>query len=481
MRSESGEMPDRATGPWQHRVRFGPNGTFAYRPGEVLVNADMAEQAHEQLLRWQSDSDEDLEIELDDSVIADSYVRFTGNFETHQAIDRLHQSGILAQVNHVLFATVCCPPHPSDPDAESFYAHPFYAHPFYAHSFYANPFYAHPFYAHAFDTCGCCKPCSCSGASANPFYAHPFYAHPFYAHADTSPFANGAAQHSGARSSSARPAQAPKKPKRPAVGDVKVAILDTGWAESHTPTGLPNINVDPHGGDRPDEDKDGFLDPAAGHGTFIGGLIEQFAPGCELEITEVLSTYGDGDEVEIAKALYALAQDGDGRRPPDLVNLSFGGYSPLGMGALTRAIQALHEAGAVVVAAAGNDATCLPMFPAVIDGVVGVGALDPKTNEAATFTNYGPWVRACSWGVDLISLFFEGFNGAGPPEKNYDPDNFQGWARWSGTSFATPMVVAALAQVVGNGVSPHDAVDQLISDKSLPRKPMLGTIVDPTK
>jgi hypothetical protein len=54
-------------------------------------------------------------------------------------------------------------------------------------------------------------------------------------------------------------------------------------------------------------------------------------------------------------------------------------------------------------------------------------------------------------------------------------------ARWSGTSFATPMVVAALAQVVGNGVSPQDAVKQLIDDKKLPRKPMLGTIVDPTK
>jgi Subtilase family len=475
-------MPDRATGPWQNRVRFGPNGSFAYRPGEVLVNAEMAEQAQEELIGWQSDSDEGLEVELDDTVIADSYVRFTGNFETHQAIDRLHQRGILAQVNHVLFAAVCCPPHPSDPEAESFYAHPFYAHPFYAHPFNANPFYAHPFYAHTFDSCGCCKPsCSCSGASASPFYAHPFYAHPFYAHADTSPFANGAAQHSGARSSSARPAEAPKKPKRQAVGDVKVAILDTGWAESHTPTGLPKINVDPHGGDRPDEDKDGFLDPAAGHGTFIAGLIEQLAPGCELNVTEVLSTYGDGDEVEIAKALHALAKPDDDTRPPDLVNLSFGGYSPLGMGALTSAIKALHDAGTVVVAAAGNDATCLPMFPAVIDGVVGVGALDAKTNRAATFTNYGPWVRACSWGVDLVSLFFEGFNGAGPPEKNYDADDFQGWARWSGTSFATPMVVAALARVIGGGVSARAAVAQLIDDKSLPRLPMLGTIVDPTK
>ncbi len=474
-------MPDRATGPWQDRVRFGPNGTFAYRPGEVLVNAEVAEQAHERLLEWQSETDEGMAVELDDSVIADAYVRFTGNFETHGAIERLHQSGLLAQPNHVLFATGCCPPHPSDPEAKPFYANPFYANPFYANPFYANPFYANPFYANPFGQCGCCQSsCSCSGASANPFYANPFYANPFYANADTSPFSNRAAQHSGARSSSARPAQAPQASGKQAVGEVRVVILDTGWAETHTPTGLPNINVSPQGGDQPDEDGDGFLDPAAGHGTFIAGLIEQFAPGCAIEIAEVLSTYGDGDEVEIANAVSALARRGANERP-HLVNLSFGGYSPMGMGALTKAISALQQEGTVVVAAAGNDATCLPLFPAVIEGVVGVGALDANTKEAATFTNYGPWVRACSWGVDLVSLFFENFNGAGPPEANYDPDDFQGWARWSGTSFATPMVVAALAQVIGGGVSPRDAVDQLIDDKSLPRSPMLGTIVDPTK
>ena len=146
---------------------------------------------------------------------------------------------------------------------------------------------------------------------------------------------------------------------------------------------------------------------------------------------------------------------------------------------MASAVSDLHTAGVAIVASAGNDGTCTPMYPAVFPEVVGVGALDGN-GGAAPFTNYGPWVRACAAGVDVISIFFEGFNGAEPPVGNLDPDDFAGWARWSGTSFAAPRVVAALVQLVAQGVSPHDAVAQLVDDASLPRRPMLGTVVNPS-
>ena len=471
--------PERPTGPWQTRVRFGPGGAFAYRPGELLVKADVADFANETLERWaeerRAETDEPFELSRDEGLVAESFARFRGSFEPREAMEELHSQGILSQVNHVLFATSCCPPHPSDPSAESFYANPFYANPFYANPFYANPFYANP-------ECGCGCRCGCGHAGdtgANPFYANPFYANPFYANADRSPFADLSSRHTGGRSSSARPAAAPQVPKRPPVQGVRVAILDTGWAKADVPTGLPGINVTALGGDHPDADGDGFLDPASGHGTFIAGIIEQLTPGCDFEVIEVLSTYGEGDEAEIAGVLDALARRPEEERP-HLVNLSFGGYSPLGMAVLARAISALHDAGSVVVASAGNDATCVPMFPAALPHVVGVAALDEE-GKPARFTNYGPWVRACARGGDVVSIFFEGFDGAGPPDQNYDPDRFDGWARWSGTSFAAPAVVAALARSVGHGKTPHDAVARLVDDNKLDRKPMLGTIVDPTK
>ena len=471
--------PDRQTGPWQTRVHFGPDGAFAYRPSEVLVGSEVADFAHEILSRWAEQATEDhgsVPLYRDEDLVAGSFVRFTGSFEAQDALEQLHDRGVLGQVNHVLFANTCCPPHPSDPCAESYYANPFYANPFYANPFYANPFYANPFYANAGSRCGCgC----CGGAGANPFYANPFYANPFYANANPSPFTDSSSQHTGGRSSSARPADAPVKANQASVQGVRVAILDTGWAKAaYTPNGLPGISVTPHGGDLPDEDGDGFLDPAAGHGTFIAGIIEQLTPGCDIELIEVLSTYGDGDEVEIANVLHTLSQRAEEDRP-HIVNLSFGGYSPLGMAALAKAISALHEAGSVVVASAGNDATCYPLYPAALPDVVGVAALD-ENGDAATFTNYGPWVSACAPGANIVSLFFEGFNGAGPRENNYDPDDFKGWARWSGTSFSAPAVVAALARVVAGGTAPHSALAQLIEDVQLVRKPMLGTVVDPT-
>ena len=473
--------PDRPTGPWQTRVRFGPGGAFAYRPGELLVKADVADFANERLLRWAEErraTDETFDLFREEGMVAESFARFRGTFDTREAMEELHSQGILSQVNHVLFATSCCPPHPSDPAAESFYASPFYASPFHASPFHASPFYASPFYASPFYAsagCGCGCRCGCGGETG----ANPFYASPFYASADPSPFADPTSRHTGGRSSSARPAADPQLPQRPPVKGVRVAILDTGWARADVPTGLPGIKVTAYGGDVPDADGDGFLDPAAGHGTFIAGIIEQLTPGSEIEVIEVLSTYGEGDEAEISQVLAAAARRPKGQ-VPHLVNLSFGGYSPVGMAVLTQAISELHAAGAVVVASAGNDATCIPMFPAALPNVVGVAALD-KEGKPARFTNYGPWVRACAPGGDVVSIFFEGFDGAGPPEQNYDPDRFDGWARWSGTSFAAPAVVAALARAIGKGTAPHDAVAQLIDGKELDRKPMLGTIVDPTK
>ena len=148
------------------------------------------------------------------------------------------------------------------------------------------------------------------------------------------------------------------------------------------------------------------------------------------------------------------------------------------MDALADAIADLDGAGTVVVASAGNDATCAPQYPAVLPEVVAVGALDANRNPAP-FTNYGPWVRACTLGVDVVSSFFDGFNGDGPVVDGADADDFRGWARWSGTSFAAPRVVAALARRVTPNRTPHDVVRALIEDEQRERLPMLGTIVLP--
>ena len=102
------------------------------------------------------------------------------------------------------------------------------------------------------------------------------------------------------------------------------------------------------------------------------------------------------------------------------------------------------------MASAGNDGTSQPQYPAAFDGVIAVGAVGP--DGPTPWTNYGDWVDACAPGADLNSSFFAKFDGPEPRVNTVDPDRFEGWATWSGTSFAAPVVVAAIARemVLGN-------------------------------
>ena len=140
----------------------------------------------------------------------------------------------------------------------------------------------------------------------------------------------------------------------------------------------------------------------------------------------------------------------------------------------------------MVVASAGNDASCRPTIPASLPGVVSVGGIGPA--GPAPFSNYGPWVRACAPAVDLVSTFFDRLNPVYPVNPALsDLDDFKGWARWSGTSFAAPAVAAALLRELlalgkaaaspANG-GPVTAVARVVDEPALFRLPGLGTVVN---
>jgi hypothetical protein len=444
-------------------VAFTPGGYVAFRPGELLVRSAVADLAAEHLAAWHREAEINRE-----ALLEDRWTKFTGVPDPSAALGDLRGIGIFAQPNHVLFAHCCCPPHPSSVvdggiGATPFLASSLTANPFLASAVLASPFLASPLLSSAGGG-GCC--CRCGGGGA-------LTASPFLASAGPSPAAAPWFQASGRRRSTARPAPGPEEHDARSGEGVRVAVLDTGLAAVNKPAGLALNNLNGFGdGDEPDEDGDGYLDPVAGHGTFIAGVIEQLAPGCELDVYEVLTTYGDGGEAEIAGVLVKLAA-GDELSRPNIVNLSFGSYSPIGMEVLADAIAALREVGVIVVASAGNDASCAPTYPAALPGVVSVGALD-KGGRPAAFTNYGPWVRACTIGTDVVSWFFDGFDGAEPPHAKGDDDDFHGWASWSGTSFAAPRVVAALAREISAGADP-----QGVLAANQPRRPMLGSVVLP--
>jgi len=343
---------------------------------------------------------------------------------------------------------------------------------------------------------------------ASPVYASPVYASPVYA----SPVYASGYRASGHRTSSARPADAidagrlPPRWTGPARGP-NVLVLDTGlaWEAPKPPYPSPSLpqlapRLERLGPPRPEDvdwpdgmpsaPGDGFLDPAAGHGTFIAGIIEGLAPGCRLGVGRVLGSYGDGAASSIATYVDALIARGGFHVGGDsqdayevelegaIFNLSFGGYAASDMHVLAAMVRRLQDLGAVVVASAGNDGCCRPTFPAALPGVIGVAAIGPC--GPAPFTNYGPWVRACAPGSDIVNSLFLEWNGdVRPLDGGPDPDDFDGWARWSGTSFSSPVVAGALArEMIVSGCTAREAVARVVDAPWLLRLPGLGTVVD---
>jgi subtilisin family serine protease len=290
-----------------------------------------------------------------------------------------------------------------------------------------------------------------------------------------------------ANSSTARPAAArsttdefPRRTKGP--GRATVAILDTGFP-ADGPAQTSDIDfVGPTGTvrERPDLNADSFLDIAAGHTTFIRTIIHRGSPVAEVIVEGVIHNDGDGDEADIALALTRVVDAVDD--PTRLiVNLSFSGYYDDGEPPMIAFwIRELVASGAVVVAAAGNNGACRPKFPAAMTEVVAVASVGPC--GPSWFSNHGPWVSACAPGEDLVSEFFSEFDGGYEPivpDSVPDIDDFSGWATWSGTSFSTPAVVAALAEIVETHDCPAQvALRHLIGRPGLLRIPDYGIVVN---
>lgn len=250
----------------------------------------------------------------------------------------------------------------------------------------------------------------------------------------------------------------PALPEWTGDGIADVAVLDNGlpgdWKDLHAELSVVvnRLDADAVPEDPLDELHDGILDKQAGHGLFICGLINRVAPELNINLHRVLHASGEGDESLITDTLLELKQPAFDELK--VINLSLGAYIPGTDGPrLEQTIRDLKDQGKVIVASAGNcgdDPIFGPgaLFPARMPEVIAVGAFDSETQER--------WEKSC-WadvyapGVDIYSAHVKWTGGIDWAEAP-GPHAFVGWAKWSGTSFAAPLVAAALATVLGK---PH--------------------------
>lgn len=257
---------------------------------------------------------------------------------------------------------------------------------------------------------------------------------------------------------------------------VRVAVLDTGVDARHPAlagrllAGRDFVDDDLDAGEGGSAGRSGF-----GHGTHVAGLVALAAPEAQIVPVRVLDADGVGNAWVLAEALlWAIDPDGDPNTPDgaQVVNISLGSLARTRImdtialiascgpvvpddaiadrsdpGYSDDAVRCAAGSGAVIVAAAGNDSSgSLKEYPAAEGayGLLSVGATT-ASGRVAGFSNYGPWVDLAAPG--------EGITSAVPG----------GWATWSGTSMAAPLVAgtAALVRAAVPSLPAKDVVQRL--------------------
>ena len=124
-----------------------------------------------------------------------------------------------------------------------------------------------------------------------------------------------------------------------------------------------------------------------------GGGFNGAAPGAELLSIGVLDKHFTATNVTIASGIDRAVLGG-----ARVLCLSLGG--PTLSKVVEQAIAEAVQGGITVVAAAGNNGSDTPVYPAALESVIAVGAVG-MNGEPTAWTSYGPWVDVMAPGNDL--------------------------------------------------------------------------------
>ena len=176
--------------------------------------------------------------------------------------------------------------------------------------------------------------------------------------------------------------------------------------------------------------------PFNGHGTAMASLIggenwqaAGVAPAAQILDIRVADASGMSDSFTLAQGITQAADSG-----AHIINISLGTYGD--SSTVRDAITYAQSKGAVIIAAAGNDATANQLsFPASIPKVISVGGVDADYVQAY-FSNSGPGLDLVAPAVGIQSAYGKSYVIIG-----------------DGTSQATALVSGVLAQALASGAT----------------------------
>ncbi len=272
---------------------------------------------------------------------------------------------------------------------------------------------------------------------------------------------------------------------------VRVAVLDTGSAPSldlapREVAGydmIQDINIagdgDGRDGNPLDVGDSTGIQPSSFHGAHVAGTIGAVTDNdrgvsgvtwaSQIMHVRVLGR-GGGSTFDILNGvLYAAGlpnASGETTTLTDIQNMSLGGggFSS----AFQNAINDATTAGSLIIAAAGNENSSTPSYPAAYDNVISVAAVDYERRRAP-YSNFHATVDIAAPGGDVSA----DRNGDGyadgvlstKPDDSVSPTNYESYSFYQGTSMAAPHVagVAALLLALDNTLTPAQLTSILTS------------------
>jgi len=238
---------------------------------------------------------------------------------------------------------------------------------------------------------------------------------------------------------------------------IVVSILDDGIDQNHT-----DISQVP-GEDFTDENTGGHHTMTCdGHGSCVGGCVSAtidnnigvtgVAPGCRVMATRIFNAidffgfclgFIETTDAWIVNGI-GFAVDQGAR----VTNSSWGGGSP--SSAVTTAFNNAEAAGVINFGAAGNDGSSTISYPASLDSLNAISAINSGGN-LASFSTYGSGLFCSAPGEGILTTDWTGSNGFGSGNHT----------TIDGTSFASPYAagVAALVLSMDPSLSPDEVED----------------------
>lgn len=280
------------------------------------------------------------------------------------------------------------------------------------------------------------------------------------------------------------PVGSPTQPSPPGKGNrgdqdrVRLVISDTGLLENFLPGNLDVVRyrwLEGVDGDRradplgrilprglpgiPDEGEWRSIPFEAGHGTFVAGVARSMAPRASVYVGSHFTMAGAALEYGVISGLDELI----GAQSPHVINVPAGGYTRKDLPLLSFSDFRRRHDDITLVAAAGNDSTHRPFWPAAFPWAIGVGAFGADEQNLAYFSNYGDWVNVYALGEGLVNAYATGVYAYQEPPKRPTQQVFRGMARWDGTSFASALVSGLIVAEIARGGGPaREAAERVL-------------------